>query len=123
MKNQLKKWAGCLCAPVGVGLAGMLLWAAAWPHTAKPAGGLRGGEGGGQRASCQAAVHSASRAHFGLHFAYMNGLAEQVLRAMGRPVVNPFRHGGGRGDGVNGRHVAECICDVAAILVAIVCPS
>lgn len=28
MKNQLKKWAGCLCAPVGVGLAGMLLWPA-----------------------------------------------------------------------------------------------
>ena len=45
--------------------------------------------------------------------AYMDGLAEKVLRALGRPLIHDFRHGRGRGDGVNGCHVAERIRNVA----------
>ena len=74
---------------------------------------LAGGEGGGQRAGNKAAVHGARRARFGLHFAYMDGLAEKILRAFSRPLIHDLRHGRGRGDGVNGCHVAERIRNVA----------
>ena len=56
----------------------------------------------GQRAGNKAAV-------LGLHFAYMDGLAEKILRAFSRPLIHDLRHGRGRGDGVNGCHVAERI--------------
>ena len=74
---------------------------------------LAGGEGGRERAGGQAAVHGARRARLGLHLAYMYGLAEEVLRAAGRPFVHDLRHGAGRSDGVNGRHVAKRIRNVA----------
>ena len=71
------------------------------------------GEGGGQSAGGQGAVHSAGGAGFGLHFRNANSLAEQVLPVMGGPFVRDFRHGGRRGDGVDGCHIAERICNVA----------
>ena len=36
----------------------------------------------------------ARRARLGLHFAYVNGLAEEVLRTTRRPFIHYFRHGG-----------------------------
>ena len=80
---------------------------------------LAGSEGGGQRAGRQTAVHGARRARLGLHLAYVNGLAEEVLRTTRRPFIDYFRHGGGRSDGVNGRHVAERICNVAYGSIAV----
>ena len=64
-------------------------------------------------------MHGARRARLGLHLAYVNGLAEEVLRTTRRPFIDYFRHGGGRSDGVNGRHVAERICNVAYGSIAV----
>ena len=74
---------------------------------------LGGGEGGGQRARGQRAVHGAGRAGFRLHFGNVNRLAKQVLAALRRPFVHILRHRGGRRDGVDRGDIAERIRDVA----------
>ena len=77
------------------------------------------GEGGGQRAGGQGAVHSAGSTGFGLHLGDFDRLAEQVLPVMGGPLVRDFRHGGRRGDGVDGCHIAERIRNVADSSIAV----
>ena len=74
---------------------------------------LGSGEGGGQGAGGQGAVHGTGRASLGLHFGDLHGLAEQVLTLLGGPLIGHLRHGGGRRDGVDGCHVAERVCDMA----------
>ena len=80
---------------------------------------LRGGEGGGQRARGQRAVHSAGGAGFGLHLSDFDFLTEEVGSAVGSPFVGHFRHGGGRRDRVDGGHVAERIRDMADSGIAV----
>ena len=53
---------------------------------------LRGGEGGGQGAGLQRAVHSSRRAAFGLHLDHSGDGAPEVLFALGRPFVGKFTH-------------------------------
>ena len=82
---------------------------------------LGGGEGGGQRAGDQGAVHSARGAGFGLHLGDFDLLAEQVHSALRSPLVRDLRHGRGGRDGINGRHIAESIRDMADSGIAVYC--
>ncbi len=80
---------------------------------------LGSGERGGESASGQRAVHSASRASFALHFSNVYLLTKQILAALGGPFVDVLGHGGGRRDGVDGGYVAESISDMADSTVAV----
>ena len=77
------------------------------------------GEGGGQSAGGQRAVHGTGGAGFGLHLRDADRLAEEVLAVMCGPLVRDFRHGGGRRDGVDGCHIAERIRNVADSSIAV----
>ena len=70
---------------------------------------LGGGEGGGQSAGLQRAVAGAGGAGLGLHLDHVHRGAEEVLTALGGPLVHLLRHGGGGGDGVDGRYLREGI--------------
>ena len=63
---------------------------------------LGGGEAGGQSAGLQCAVTCAAGAGLGLHLHQADGLAEDVLSSVGGPFVGFLRHGGRRGDGIDG---------------------
>ena len=80
---------------------------------------LGGGVGGGQRAGLQRAVHGAAGAGLGLELHQLHGLAEEVLFAVGGPVVDVVGHGAGRGDGVDGGDFGERIAYVCGGLVAV----
>ena len=55
---------------------------------------LGSGIGGGQSTGTQRAVHSTGCARFGLHLNNLYPAAENVLQAVGRPLVDPVRHRG-----------------------------
>ena len=55
---------------------------------------LGGGVGGGEGSGLKGSVEGSGGAAFGLHFDNSDGLAEDVLSALGGPVVNDFSHGG-----------------------------
>ena len=80
---------------------------------------LGSGEGAGESASGQRAVHSAGRAGFALHFSNMHLLTKQILAALSGPFVDVLGHGGGRRDGVDGGYVAESIRDMADSTVTV----
>ena len=80
---------------------------------------LGSGEGGRQRTGLQGAVHGAGGACLALHLGDLDGLAPQVLLAVGSPFVYIFRHGGRRRDRVDGGMLAEQVSDVRSGLVAI----
>ena len=80
---------------------------------------LRGGEGGGQGACLQGTVAGAGSAGLRLHLDHVHRGAEQVLLALGGPLVHLFRHGGGRGDGVDGRHLGKGVRTVRGCRVAV----
>ena len=82
---------------------------------------LAGGEGGGQRARGKRTVNGARRACFGLHFGYLEDIAENVLSALSRPLVAVFRHRRGRRYGVNRRNVGERICNVRRSGITVDC--
>ena len=64
---------------------------------------LGGREGAGERTGGQRAVHGARCARLGLHLADVHHLAEDVLHALRGHFVRDLAHGGGGGDGVDGR--------------------
>ena len=68
---------------------------------------LGGGEGGGQGTGLQGAMAGAGGAGLGLHLDDVHGGAEQVLPALGRPLVHLLRHGRGGSDGIDGRDFSE----------------
>ena len=72
-----------------------------------------------QRARRQGAVHGAGSAAFGLHLGHVYLLAEQVLPALRRPLVDVLGHRRGGGDGVDRCYVAKGIGDVADGAVAV----
>ena len=80
---------------------------------------LRGGEGGGQGASLQGTMAGAGSAGLRLHLDHVHCGTKQVLLALGRPLVHLFRHGGGRGDGVDGRHLGKGVRTVRGCRVAV----
>ena len=61
---------------------------------------LRGGVGGGQRAGGQRAVNRTGGAGLGLHLHHLDRRAEDVLQAVGGPLVHEVGHGAD--DGVMG---------------------
>ena len=68
---------------------------------------LGGGVGGGQRARGQGAVDGARRAGLRLHLDDLDGGAEDVLAALGSPLVHIVGHGAGGSDGVDARHLGK----------------
>ena len=55
---------------------------------------LRRGEGGGQSSGRQSPMHGAGRTGLGLHLRHRNRLPEDVLSALGRPLIDMLRHDG-----------------------------
>ena len=80
---------------------------------------LGGGEGGGQGAGLQRTVAGAGGAGLGLHLDDVHRGAEQVLPALGGPLVHLFRHGGRRRDGVDGRDFGEGVSHMRRCRVTI----
>ena len=80
---------------------------------------LRSGVGGGQSAGAQRAVNGAGGAGLRLHLDHLDLGAEDVLQAVGGPLVHKVGHGGGRGDGVDGRHFGKRIGYMRGGVVAV----
>ena len=80
---------------------------------------LGGGIGGGQGTGLQRAVDRARGAALRLHLHHLHRLAEQVLLPVGGPLVHMLRHGRGRGDGEDPRHLGESVGDIRRRLVAV----
>ena len=68
---------------------------------------LGSGVSSGQGARVQGAVDRAGGACLGLHLDNLHGVTEDVLAARGGPLVDAVRHGAGRSDGVDARHLGE----------------
>ena len=82
---------------------------------------LRRRVGGGQGAGCQGAMDRAGGAGLGLHLADLDGGAEDVLPALGGPLIDVVGHGAGGGDGVNTRHFGKRIGDICCCVVTVHC--
>ena len=80
---------------------------------------LRGGEGRGQGAGDQRAVHRAGRARLRLQLPDLQDLAEDVFAPLGRPLVGDLPHGGGRGDRVDRGGLAHGVRHVGRSRVAV----
>ena len=80
---------------------------------------LRGGVGGGQRTGAQRAVNCTGGAGLRLHLHHLDLRAEDVLQAVGGPLVHEVGHGGRRGDGVDGCNLRERIGNVRRCVVTI----
>ena len=80
---------------------------------------LRGGVRGGQGAGAQRTVYGTGRAGFGLHFNHLHLGAEDILLAVGTPLVDKVSHGRGRGDGVDGGYLGKRIAHMRGSVVAI----
>ncbi len=59
------------------------------------------GVGGGQSTGVQGSMNGAGRTGLRLHLLHLDGRAEDVLAALGRPLVNIVGHRAGRGDGID----------------------
>ena len=80
---------------------------------------LAGGKRRRQSARHQRTVHRARGAGFRFHFRQTKHLTEQVLSALGRPLVTVLRHRGRRCDRVDCGDFAERICDMRGGGVAV----
>ncbi len=80
---------------------------------------LRRREGCREGASLEGAVDGTCGATLGLHLLDGDGIAEEVLAALRRPLVNVLRHRGRRRDGVDGGDLREHICYVRGGFVTI----
>ncbi len=85
-------------------------------HEQQPLGG---GEGGGQSAGLQSAVHGARGARLGLHFNNFDPLPEEVFPAFRGPFIHSLSHGRGRRDGINRSHFGKGVGGVSRSVVAI----
>ena len=80
---------------------------------------LRGGVGGGERTGGQRTVDGAGGAGLGLHLHHLYRLAEDILPAGGGPLVHVIRHGAGRGDGIDPRHLGKGVGHVGGGGIAV----
>ena len=80
---------------------------------------LGGGEGGGQGAGLQGAVDRADSAGLGLHLHQGDRLGEEVLSAVGGPLIRLLRHGRGGGDGVNGGYLGKGVGHIRGGFVSV----
>ena len=80
---------------------------------------LGSGEGGGEGACHQAAVHRAGGAAFGLHFRHADSLAEQVLAVLCGPLIHMLGHDGRGSDGIDGSNVGKRIRHMGRGVVAV----
>ena len=80
---------------------------------------LRSGVGGGQGAGIQRAVNGTGSAALRLHLNHLYRLAEQVLFAIGSPLVHVLCHGRGGSDGENARHFSKRIAYVCSSVVTV----
>ena len=80
---------------------------------------LGGGVGGGQSARGQRAVDGTGGAGLRLHLDDLHGGAEDVLLALGRPLVHIVGHGAGRGDGVDAGYLGKGVADICRSIVAV----
>ena len=77
------------------------------------------GVGGGQSARRQRAVDSAGGTGLRLHFDDLDGGAEDVFLALGRPLVHIVGHGAGRRDGVDTGYLGKRVADIGRRVVAV----
>ena len=77
------------------------------------------GVGRGERARCERAVHRARSAAFRLHLAHLHARAEDVLPALGGPLINQVSHRARWRNGVNSRHLGERVGNVRRRGVAV----
>ena len=80
---------------------------------------LRRGIGRRQRTGLQHALQCAAGSGLGLHLHDPDLRAEDVLHAVGCPLVHMGRHGAGRGDGVDRRGLRKCIGDIRSGLISV----
>ena len=80
---------------------------------------LRGGVGGGQGTGVQRAVNGTGGTGLRLHLDDFHGGAEDVLLALGGPLVHIVGHGAGRRDGVDARYLGEGVADIRSSVVAV----
>ena len=64
-------------------------------------------------------MHGTRGAGLTLHLSDLDGLAPEVLLAVGSPLVHVFRHRGRRRDRVDGSVLAEQVSDIRRCLVTI----
>ena len=79
------------------------------------------GVGGGECPTLEGAVESTGSAAFSLHFYHMHRITEEVLLAMGSPFIHRFRHGGGRGNGVNRSYFCKGVGNIGGCCIAVHC--
>ena len=82
---------------------------------------LRGGVGGGESASLQAAVDGTGCTGFGLHLNHFDGLAKDVLLTFSGPFIDILGHRRRRSDRINGGHFTEHVGNMGRSLVTIAC--
>ena len=80
---------------------------------------LGSGVGGGQSTGGQRAVNGTGSTCLGLHLNDLNSVAEDVLTARSRPLVNIVGHGAGGGDGVDASNLGKGIADVGGSGIAV----
>ena len=80
---------------------------------------LRRGKAGGQRTGLQGAVAGTAGAGLGLHFHQTDRLAENVLAALGRPLIRMLRHRAGRRNGIDGSYFRKGICHICRRFVSV----
>ena len=75
--------------------------------------------GGGEGTSAQRAMDSTGGAGLGLHLHHVDGRTEDILLALGCPLVDMIGHRAGRRDRVNTRHFGVRVRNVRGGLVAV----
>ena len=80
---------------------------------------LGSGEGGGQRATLEGAMHRARGAALALHLDHVRDHAPDIRLALRRPLIGQLRHGRARGDWVDRANLVDPVSDMRASLVAV----
>ena len=80
---------------------------------------LRRGEGRGESASLQGAVHRPGSTRLGLHFDHFHGFTEHISTPLGGPFVHQFRHRRGGRDGIDRSDLGEHVGHVSRRVISI----
>ena len=77
--------------------------------------------GGGECPTLERTVESTGSAAFSLHFYHVHRITEKVFLAVGSPFIHRFRHGGGRGNGVNCSYFCKGVGNIGGSCIAVHC--